>query len=113
VAFDSVPRRPDPACVATFAGGAVHTVGRTPRELAAVVVGYDGLDVVAEEVRLSFDKPPFSFIHQGAGSRCHSWASAHGTGVIAYCPMQSGILTDSPRASVVTPRPCRCTARRG
>jgi aryl-alcohol dehydrogenase-like predicted oxidoreductase len=34
-------------------------------------------------------------IHRGSGSTVIPWAAAHGTGVIVYSPMASGILTDS------------------
>ena len=40
-------------------------------------------------------QPPFSLIHRGSGSTVIPWAAAHGTGVIVYSPMASGILTDS------------------
>jgi aryl-alcohol dehydrogenase-like predicted oxidoreductase len=40
-------------------------------------------------------QPPFSLIHRESGSGVIPWAAAHGTGVIVYSPMASGILTDS------------------
>jgi aryl-alcohol dehydrogenase-like predicted oxidoreductase len=40
-------------------------------------------------------QPPFSLIHRDAGADVIRWCAAHGTGVIVYSPMQSGILTDS------------------
>lgn len=40
-------------------------------------------------------QPPFSLIRQGAAADVIPWAAAHGTGVIVYSPMGSGILTDS------------------
>jgi aryl-alcohol dehydrogenase-like predicted oxidoreductase len=40
-------------------------------------------------------QPPFSLIRQGSGADVIPWAAAHGTGVIVYSPMGSGILTDS------------------
>jgi len=40
-------------------------------------------------------QPPFSLIHRQAGADVIPWSAAHGTGVIAYSPMQSGILTDT------------------
>jgi aryl-alcohol dehydrogenase-like predicted oxidoreductase len=40
-------------------------------------------------------QPPFSLINRASGSDLIPWASAHGTGVIVYSPMASGILTDS------------------
>jgi aryl-alcohol dehydrogenase-like predicted oxidoreductase len=40
-------------------------------------------------------QPPFSMIHRGVGGSHVPWCAAHGTGVIVYSPMQSGLLTDS------------------
>jgi aryl-alcohol dehydrogenase-like predicted oxidoreductase len=40
-------------------------------------------------------QPPFSLIHRDSGADVIPWAAAHGTGVIVYSPMQSGILTDT------------------
>jgi aryl-alcohol dehydrogenase-like predicted oxidoreductase len=40
-------------------------------------------------------QPPFSMIHRQAAADVIPWSAAHGTGVIVYSPMQSGILTDS------------------
>jgi aryl-alcohol dehydrogenase-like predicted oxidoreductase len=49
----------------------------------------------AERVRhVDSLQPPFSLIHRQAGADVIPWSAAHGTGVIAYSPMQSGILTD-------------------
>ena len=40
-------------------------------------------------------QPPFSLIRRDSGADVVPWAAEHGTGVIVYSPMQSGILTDS------------------
>jgi aryl-alcohol dehydrogenase-like predicted oxidoreductase len=40
-------------------------------------------------------QPPFSMIHRTSGSTVIPWCAAHGTGVIVYSPMTSGILTDT------------------
>jgi aryl-alcohol dehydrogenase-like predicted oxidoreductase len=40
-------------------------------------------------------QPPFSLIRRDSGADVIPWAAAHGAGVIAYSPMQSGILTDT------------------
>lgn len=40
-------------------------------------------------------QPPFSLIHRQATADVIPWCAAHGTGVIVYSPMQSGLLTDS------------------
>lgn len=39
-------------------------------------------------------QPPFSLIRRDAAAAEIPWCAAHGTGVIAYSPMQSGMLTD-------------------
>jgi aryl-alcohol dehydrogenase-like predicted oxidoreductase len=39
-------------------------------------------------------QPPFSLISRDAGTELLPWCAAHGTGVIVYSPMQSGLLTD-------------------
>jgi aryl-alcohol dehydrogenase-like predicted oxidoreductase len=40
-------------------------------------------------------QPPFSMIYRDTAIELLPWAAAHGTGVIVYSPMASGILTDS------------------
>ena len=40
-------------------------------------------------------QPPFSMIVRESAGDVIPWAAAHGTGVIVYSPMASGILTDS------------------
>jgi aryl-alcohol dehydrogenase-like predicted oxidoreductase len=39
-------------------------------------------------------QPPFSLIRRGVAAAEIAWAAEHGTGVIVYSPMQSGLLTD-------------------
>jgi aryl-alcohol dehydrogenase-like predicted oxidoreductase len=39
-------------------------------------------------------QPPFSLIRRDAARDVIPWARSHGTGVIVYSPMQSGLLTD-------------------
>jgi aryl-alcohol dehydrogenase-like predicted oxidoreductase len=39
-------------------------------------------------------QPPFSLIERDAGRDIIPWAAAHGSGVLVYSPLQSGILTD-------------------
>jgi len=39
-------------------------------------------------------QPPFSLIRREMASHELEWCRAHGTGVIGYSPMQSGLLTD-------------------
>lgn len=40
-------------------------------------------------------QPPFSLIRRDIAEREIPWSAEHGNGVIAYSPMQSGILTES------------------
>jgi aryl-alcohol dehydrogenase-like predicted oxidoreductase len=40
-------------------------------------------------------QPPFSLIRRDSGADVIPWSRAHGTGVIVYSPMQSGLLTDT------------------
>jgi aryl-alcohol dehydrogenase-like predicted oxidoreductase len=40
-------------------------------------------------------QPPFSLIRRDVGATEIPWCAEHGTGVIVYSPMQSGLLTDS------------------
>ena len=39
-------------------------------------------------------QPPFSMIRREAAADVIPWCDSHGTGVIVYSPMQSGLLTD-------------------
>jgi aryl-alcohol dehydrogenase-like predicted oxidoreductase len=50
----------------------------------------------AESVRhVDSLQPPFSLVQRDAAAEVIPWAAAHGTGVIVYSPMQSGLLTDT------------------
>ena len=40
-------------------------------------------------------QPPFSLIRRDVAASELPWCAAHGTGVIVYSPMQSGLLTDT------------------
>jgi aryl-alcohol dehydrogenase-like predicted oxidoreductase len=40
-------------------------------------------------------QPPFSLINRAAAEKEIPWCAKHGTGVICYSPMHSGLLTDS------------------
>ena len=50
-------------------------------------------------------QPPFSLIRRDVAAREIPGARRHGTGVICYSPMQSGILTDSFSAARVAALP--------
>jgi aryl-alcohol dehydrogenase-like predicted oxidoreductase len=55
-----------------------------------------GLLERAERVRhVDSLQPPFSLIRRQAGADVIPWSARHGTGVLVYSPMQSGILTDA------------------
>lgn len=47
-------------------------------------------------------QPPFSLIRRGAAAAEIPWCAEHGTGIICYSPMQSGLLTDRFDAARVT-----------
>ncbi len=51
-------------------------------------------------------QPPFSLVRRGVAAAEIPWCAAHGAGVIAYSPMQSGLLTDrfsAERVSTLAP----------
>jgi aryl-alcohol dehydrogenase-like predicted oxidoreductase len=50
-------------------------------------------------------QPPFSLIRREAAAEEIPWCAEHGTGVIVYSPMQSGLLTDTFTAARVTSLP--------
>jgi aryl-alcohol dehydrogenase-like predicted oxidoreductase len=56
--------------------------------------GTDLLDQIEVVRHVDSLQPPFSLIRRAAGADVIPWAARHGTGVIVYSPMQSGILTD-------------------
>ncbi|MHB8393616.1 MAG: aldo/keto reductase [Candidatus Dormibacteria bacterium] len=71
---------------------------------AAGVSNFDvGLLERAEAVRhVDSLQPPFSLLLRDSGQAVIPWAAAHGTGVIVYSPMQSGLLTDNFTAARLT-----------
>ncbi|MEX1183696.1 MAG: aldo/keto reductase [Gemmatimonadota bacterium] len=61
--------------------------------------GVSNFDVAAlercEKVRhVDSAQPPFSLVRRTAAAEIIPWCEEHGTGVIAYSPMESGLLTD-------------------
>ena len=67
-------------------------------KVRAAGVSNFGLDLLerCEAVRhVDSLQPPFSLVRRDAAEREIPWCVAHGTGVVCYSPMQSGILTDS------------------
>jgi aryl-alcohol dehydrogenase-like predicted oxidoreductase len=57
-------------------------------------------------------QPPFSMIRRDVAASEIPWCGAHGTGVIVYSPMQSGLLTDSFTAERVATLPADDWRRR-
>jgi aryl-alcohol dehydrogenase-like predicted oxidoreductase len=75
-------------------------MGRLIDEGKVRYAGVSNFDVAllarAEAVRhVDTLQPPFSLIRRDSGADVIPWAAKHGTGVIVYSPMQSGILTDT------------------
>jgi len=73
-------------------------------------VGVSNFDVVllarCESIRhVDSLQPPFSLIRRDAAQREIPWCTEHGTGVIVYSPMQSGLLTESFTAARVAAFP--------
>lgn len=64
---------------------------------AAGVSNFDvGLLQRCERIRhVDSLQPPFSLINRQAAAGVIPWCAAHGTGVIVYSPMHSGLLTDT------------------
>ena len=57
--------------------------------------GVELLDACESVRHVDSLQPPFSLIQRDSGFDVIPWAAAHGTGVIVYSPMSSGILTDA------------------
>jgi aryl-alcohol dehydrogenase-like predicted oxidoreductase len=58
-------------------------------------------------------QPPFSLIRREAARDVIPWAAQHGTGVIVYSPMQTGLLTDAFTPQRVATLPADDWRRRG
>lgn len=75
--------------------------GELAKQVAAGKIRYAGVSNFsvelldrAEKVRhVDSLQPPFSLINREAGWELLKWSHDHGTGVIVYSPMQSGLLT--------------------
>jgi aryl-alcohol dehydrogenase-like predicted oxidoreductase len=77
-----------------------HEMKRLVDEGKVRAVGVSNFDVPllarAESMRhVDSLQPPFSLVRRDAAADVIPWAAAHGTGVIVYSPMQSGLLTDT------------------
>jgi aryl-alcohol dehydrogenase-like predicted oxidoreductase len=75
--------------------GALAAMVEAGKVRYAGVSNFDvGLLEKAERIRhVDSLQPPFSLINREAGRELLAWTREHGTGVIVYSPMQSGILT--------------------
>ncbi|GLW62367.1 aldo/keto reductase [Actinomadura rubrobrunea] len=67
------------------AEGKVRAIGLSNHEVAR-------LERAEKVAHVDAIQPPFSAIHRAAAAEI-GWAADHGTGVIVYSPMQSGLLT--------------------
>ena len=67
------------------AEGKVRAIGLSNHSVAQ-------LDEAEKIAHVDSLQPPFSAIHRGAAEEIR-WSAEHGTGVIVYSPMQSGLLT--------------------
>jgi aryl-alcohol dehydrogenase-like predicted oxidoreductase len=56
--------------------------------------GVDLLEQSASAGPIDSCQPPFSLIRREAAADVIPWCEAHGTGVIAYSPLQNGLLTE-------------------
>jgi aryl-alcohol dehydrogenase-like predicted oxidoreductase len=65
------------------------------RDIGVSNFGVELLDRCERIHHVASLQPPFSLIERASGGDVIPWAAAHGTGVIVYSPMASGILTDS------------------
>jgi aryl-alcohol dehydrogenase-like predicted oxidoreductase len=99
-----------PDAVGTPVEASWETMARLVEEGKVRAAGVSNFDVEllerCERIRhVDSLQPPFSLIRRGAGRREIPWCAAHGTGVICYSPMQSGLLTDGFTADRVAALP--------
>lgn len=67
--------------------------------------GVDLLERCAAVAAVGSAQPPFSLIRREAAADVIPWCLAHGTGVIAYSPLQNGLLTSRWTAERVSTLP--------
>ena len=77
-----------PVFLDLMAEGKVRAVGLSNHSIAQL----DAADAVGH---VDSVQPPLNLIRPGAASDVIPWCAAHGTGVIVYSPMASGMLTGS------------------
>jgi aryl-alcohol dehydrogenase-like predicted oxidoreductase len=78
--------------------GKVRAVGVSNHDLAAL----EQAEVIGHVDSL---QPPFSLIRREAAGAEIPWCAEHGTGVIAYAPLQAGLLTGAMTAERVASMP--------
>ncbi len=88
---------PDPETAVEDSWGEMIRLIEEGKVRAGGVSNYDaGLLKRCERLRhVDSLQPPFSMIKRDAAGVEIPWCADHGTGVIVYSPMQSGLLTDS------------------
>jgi len=89
-----------PDAIGTRVEDSWHEMGRLVDEGKVRAAGVSNFDVAllerTEAVRhVDSLQPPFSLVRRDAAGDVIPWAASHGTGVIVYSPMQSGLLTDT------------------
>jgi aryl-alcohol dehydrogenase-like predicted oxidoreductase len=89
-----------PDAIGTRVEDSWHEMGRLVAEgkvRAAGVSNFDSALLERTEAMRHVDslQPPFSLLRRDAAGDVIPWAASHGTGVIVYSPMQSGLLTDT------------------
>ncbi len=86
---------PDPSTPVEESWGTLAELVTAGKVRWAGVSNFDvGLLGRCERIRhVDSVQPPFSIINRQSAADVIPWAAAHGTGVIVYSPMQSGLLT--------------------
>jgi len=89
--------QPDPATAVEDSWGEMQRLVAEGKVRWAGVsnFGVDLLEACERGGHVESLQPPFSMIRRGAAEDVLPWCAAHGTSVIVYSPMQSGLLTDS------------------
>ncbi|MGH9133796.1 MAG: aldo/keto reductase [Ilumatobacteraceae bacterium] len=93
--------RPDPNTPVEESMGALATLVRSGKALYAGVSSYTGEQfeaaaaaAAAEGLRLTIHQPYYNLLGRTVETDLLDRAASRGTGVIAFCPLASGLLTD-------------------